>query len=162
MPVIKHTVHTVNVTQRKTPAWYFMPHLAAGSGWVPPAIWCTDCSSLASSLCSEEWSLCVGLYFPTVRRPRYLLWLNKVHRCPIVNPSHNPCCEQQELLFLALLKVEKQCGSPWLLNRIEETICSQKCRFPWGVNIWQMRSESFVDKTADFESIEAFKKDHSA
>ena len=78
-----------------------------------------------------------------------------------MKPSLNPCFEQQEPLFFASLKVGKQRRFPWLLSRTEEPICSQKCKFPWEVNVWQLRVESFVDKTTDFKSMEAFKKDRS-
>lgn len=64
-------------------------------------------------------------------------------------------------LIFALLNVGKQCGSPRLLSRTGEPICSQKCKFPWEVHVWQLRGGISVDKTADFRSIKAFKKDHS-
>lgn len=66
--------------------------------------------------------------------------------------------------------------SPWLLGHSEqessigphgssaneESIYSQKCRFPWEGHAWQFKGESFVDKTADFGSIKAFRMDRLA
>lgn len=152
----KGKLHTGNASTEHPPA--------RGSSWLS-ALCClcarTDCCSLRPRLSAAVtcWT-CTLFYLPRVMG-RGVTYLDEVHHCPVMRPSPNLCCKQQAPSAFGSLGAGRQHRSPWRLSRTEESICSQKCRFPWEGHVWQFKGESFVGKTADFRSIKAFKMDRS-
>lgn len=104
--------------------------------------------------------VCSSFYLPIITG-RGVPYSAEVH-CSDMRPSPNPRCKQREPVAFGSLRAGKQHGCPRRLSRTEESICSGKRGFPWEGHVWQFKAESFVDKTADFRGIKAFKMDRSA